>query len=121
MQQMKLLLISLISLALLTSCGTTQTKSLASPPVIIEKAVPIQVPLAKRPEVPNLVSPRINVINGGNYKEFWETQLVKNPNASYVAISVKDYENLSVNLAKMKAYMSQQNDVIHYYEKALSD
>lgn len=119
---MKLLLISLISLALLTSCGVTKTQtSLASPPVIIEKPVPIQVPLAKRPEVPNLVSPKINVINGGNYKEFWETQLVKNPNASYVAITVKDYERLSVNLAKLKAYASQQNDVIRYYERALSE
>lgn len=123
MQRMKLLIISLISLALLTSCGVATNKpqgtALASPPVVIEKAVPIQVPLAVRPEIPNLTPPRIKVINGGNYKEFFETYLVKDPKASYVAITVKDYERLSVNLAKLKAYASQQNDVIRYYEEAL--
>ena len=45
--------------------------------------------------------------------------LKKNGGDSYVAISIKDYENLSDNFAELKRYIEQQKAIIVYYEKAV--
>ena len=37
----------------------------------------------------------------------------------YVAISVKDYENLAKNFAELRRYIEQQKPTILYYEKAV--
>ena len=34
----------------------------------------------------------------------------------YIAISVKDYENLSKNFAELRRYIEQQKQIILYYE-----
>jgi hypothetical protein len=34
---------------------------------------------------------------------------------------MKDYENLALNIADIKRYIGQQNEIIIYYEKAVSD
>jgi hypothetical protein len=38
---------------------------------------------------------------------------------AYIAISVKDYENLSLNFAELKRYIEQQKQIIVYYEEAV--
>ena len=43
----------------------------------------------------------------------------KNGGDSYVAISVKDYENLAKNFAELRRYIEQQKSIILYYEKAV--
>jgi hypothetical protein len=35
-----------------------------------------------------------------------------------VAFSVKDYENLSLNIAELRRYIGQQKEIIIYYENA---
>ena len=37
----------------------------------------------------------------------------------YVAISVKDYENLAINIAELRRYIEQQTEIILYYENAV--
>ena len=37
---------------------------------------------------------------------------------AYVALSMKDYENLAINIAEMRRYLNQQKEIIVYYEKA---
>jgi hypothetical protein len=34
---------------------------------------------------------------------------------------MKDYENLALNIADIKRYLEQQNEIILYYEKALKE
>jgi len=34
---------------------------------------------------------------------------------------MKDYENLALNLADLRRYINQQNEVIIYYEKAVKE
>lgn len=126
MQLIKPLIISLTLTLLLSSCSGPKLNSVSDaanpPPIVVEKAVPVPVSIPKvsKPQKPNLVSPRLKVINGSNYNEFFQSQIVKNPNQAFVVITVKDYENLSVNIEKMKAFMSQQNDIINYYESAIA-
>ncbi len=44
----------------------------------------------------------------------------KNGADSYIAISVKDYENLALNFAELRRYIEQQKQIIVYYEKAVA-
>ena len=40
---------------------------------------------------------------------------------AFVALSMRDYENLALNIADLKRFLEQQNEIIVYYEKALSE
>ena len=45
----------------------------------------------------------------------------KNENLVFFALSVPDYENMSLNLAEMKRYIDQQKTIIVYYEKSINN
>ena len=62
---------------------------------------------------------KIYVVNEDNYEEFIEEFRAKNGEIVYIAISVKDYENLSLNIAELRRYIEQQKQVIVYYEEAV--
>ena len=40
---------------------------------------------------------------------------------AYVALSMKDYENLALNIAELRRFLQQQDKIILYYEKAVKD
>jgi hypothetical protein len=40
---------------------------------------------------------------------------------AFVALSMKDYENLALNIAEIKRYLQQQSEIIVYYEKAVTE
>ena len=63
---------------------------------------------------------KIYVVNEDNYEEFIEEFRAKNGEIVYIAISVKDYENLSLNIAELRRYIEQQKQVIVYYEEAVN-
>tara|TARA_B100000902_G_C27239299_1_gene879133 strand:- start:552 stop:800 length:249 start_codon:yes stop_codon:yes gene_type:complete len=54
-----------------------------------------------------------------NFEEFKKEFESKNGGDSYIAISVKDYENLSKNFAELRRYIEQQKAIILYYENAV--
>tara|TARA_B100000767_G_scaffold266202_1_gene283245 strand:+ start:512 stop:751 length:240 start_codon:yes stop_codon:yes gene_type:complete len=56
-----------------------------------------------------------------NFEQFMEEFKKKNGTDSYIAISVKDYENLSKNFAELSRYIEQQKQIIIYYEKAVTN
>ena len=51
--------------------------------------------------------------------EFVKEFEAKNGADAYIAISVKDYENLSLNFAELRRYIEQQKQIIVYYENAV--
>ena len=55
-----------------------------------------------------------------NYKEFIKEYEKKNGGDSYIALSVKDYENLALNFAELRRYIEQQKQIIVYYENAVT-
>ena len=63
---------------------------------------------------------KIYVVNEDNYEEFIQEFKAKNGEVVYIAISVKDYENLSLNIAELRRYIEQQKQVIVYYEEAVN-
>ena len=53
------------------------------------------------------------------FEEFKKEFEAKNGGDAYVAISIKDYENLSKNFAELRRYIEQQKAIIVYYENAV--
>lgn len=111
----KILLVSL-SLLLLSSCTKAPEPTIITVPEIIEKNIPI----VERPKGLKLTSPYFHVVTAENIDEFIEK--FKKSNGSelvFYAISVRDYENLSLNLAELRRYIEQQQAIIVYYETAI--
>ena len=62
---------------------------------------------------------KIYVVTEENYEEFVKEFQAKNGKTAWIAISVKDYENLSLNFAELRRYIEQQKEIIVYYEEAV--
>ena len=57
--------------------------------------------------------------SSGNFEDFKKEFEAKNGVDSYVAISIKDYENLGKNFAELRRFIEQQKQIILYYEEAV--
>ena len=77
------------------------------------------VPIVAHPKKVQLNDVKIYVVSKENYEEFIKEYESKNGADAYIAISVKDYENLSLNFAELRRYIEQQKQIIVYYENAV--
>ena len=83
--------------------------------------VAVDIPIAAKPKPVSLIKGEFYVVNEANYAEFLETFKKKNGQIVYIAMSVKDYENLSINMGELRRYINQQKEVIVYYETAIKE
>jgi len=67
----------------------------------------------------NLNDVKIYVVTKENIDQFEQDFVKKNGSLVYIAISIKDYENLSLNFAELRRYIEQQQQIIVYYEEAV--
>ena len=79
------------------------------------------VPLVARPKPLQLNDTRVFVVTKDNYDEFKKEFTEIYGDFAFVALSMKDYENLVLNVADIKRYLEQQTEIIVYYEKAVSE
>ena len=79
-----------------------------------------QVPVVQRPKPVQLVDTRIFVVNESNIDDFISQFTDINGELAFVALSIKDYENLALNIAELRRYINQQGEIIVYYEEAVS-
>lgn len=61
-----------------------------------------------------------HVVTTENLQQFKEDLKAKEDAMVFMALTVKDYENMSVNVAEVKRYIDQQNALIEYYEGLLN-
>ncbi len=87
--------------------------------VTVTNTVKTTVPVVARPKAVQLNDVKIYVVSKENYDEFVKDFEAKNGADAYIAISVKDYENLSLNFAELRRYIEQQQQIIVYYEEAV--
>jgi hypothetical protein len=108
----------LVMTLLLSSCSTFRQE----PEIIIQtKIVEKTIPVVQHPKPVRLNDVKIYVVSPeDNFEEFVKEYSAKNGADSYIAISVKDYENLSLNFAELRRYIEQQKQIIVYYEKAVA-
>ena len=88
--------------------------------VTVTKVIKTEIPVVARPKQVQLNDVKIYVVSKVNYEEFIKSYEKKNGADSYIALSVKDYENLSLNFAELRRYIEQQKQIIVYYENAVA-
>ena len=66
-----------------------------------------------------MVDTRIHVVNEENLEAFIAEFKEINGNLAFIALSVKDYENLALNIAELRRFLNQQTEIIVYYETAV--
>tara|TARA_A100001515_G_scaffold22973_1_gene17655 strand:- start:2332 stop:2688 length:357 start_codon:yes stop_codon:yes gene_type:complete len=108
----------LLTTLILTSCSSWRTEPEVE---IVTKIEKVYVPIQARPAPVNLTDVKIYVVTAENYDTFIQEFTEKNGELVYVAISIKDYENLSLNIADLRRYINQQKEIIVYYEENLSE
>jgi len=73
-----------------------------------------------RPKPLQLIDTRVFVVTKDNFDEFVKEFKEVYGDLAFVAISMKDYENLALNIADMRRFLNQQKEIIVYYENAVS-
>jgi len=86
----------------------------------VTKVEKTQVPTIARPKPLQLSDTRIFVVTKDNYEEFVKEFTETYGELAFVALSMKDYENLALNVADIRRYLNQQSEIILYYEKAVT-
>ena len=111
------ILVGMGMLLFLTGCLGSQEPKV----VTVTEIQKTQVPTVARPKPINLTDTRLYVVNEDNLEEFLSEFEEVNGNRAFVAFSVKDYENLALNIAELRRYIKQQGEIIIYYETAVTE
>ena len=104
-------------LPLLLSSGCSSFKDILPveiKTVEIERSIPIQ----KRPRPLSLNDIHFYVVTADTYQEFKQRFEKQNGVLVFYALSVRDYETLSLNMSEIKRFVAQQGGIISYYELA---
>jgi hypothetical protein len=102
---------------LISGCSTFKPEKQI---VTVTKLIERQIPTVSHPKQVRMSDVKIYVVSPEeNFEEFKKEFEAKNGADSYIAISVKDYENLSKNFAELRRYIEQQKQIILYYEEAV--
>lgn len=106
-----------VSSLLLSSCSWKPEKEIVTKVEIYKPTIDI-VP---RPQQLTLKDANIVVITEKNLKEVIER--VKNAQGTFVvyALDPKSFEALAINMEQIKLYIEQQNKIILYYEKSVTE
>jgi hypothetical protein len=80
----------------------------------------VQIATVARPKPIQLSDVRVFVVNKDNIEEFEKEFVESYGELAFVALSMRDYENLALNIADIKRYVNQQGQIIIYYEEAVT-
>ena len=108
----------LASLIFLSGCSGLMPEPQVKVVTQIQKT---QIPTVARPKAVQLTDTRVFVVTKDNYDEFVKEFTEVYGELAFVALSMKDYENLALNIAEIKRYLEQQTEIIVYYEKAVTE
>ena len=102
-------------LPLLLSSGCSSFKDVLEVKTVeIERNIPIQ----SRPRPLSLNDIHFYVVTEDTYAAFKQRFEKQNGVLVFYALSVRDYETLSLNMSEIKRFVAQQGGIISYYELA---
>ena len=78
------------------------------------------IPLQNSPRPVDMNNMHFWIVTEQNFEEFKTKFTKKNGSFLFYSISVRDYENLALNMAEIKRYIEQQKEIIIYYEDAIT-
>jgi len=79
------------------------------------------VPIVPRPSKLNLNDVSFYVVTEETFEDFEKRFVDENGLFVFYALSVRDYEGLSLNIADLRRYLEQQKEIIIYYENSLQE
>jgi hypothetical protein len=88
---------------------------------IVTKVEKVQIPTVSRPKPLQLTDTRVFVVTEQTLEKFIAEFKEINGEVAFVALSMKDYQNLALNIAELRRYIDQQKQIIVYYENAVTD
>jgi hypothetical protein len=80
----------------------------------------VQIPKVSRPKPLQLTDTRVRVVTKDTLDVFLKEYEEQYGTIAFVALSMRDYENLALNVAELKRYINQQIEIIVYYEEAVT-
>lgn len=95
----------------------------ASEPIVITKTnyVVKKIPIQSAPKPLDLHRVKFYAVTPENMEEFLEKFEEESGGVPvFFAISVPDYENMSLNVAELRRYINQQKSLIIYYEDSIN-
>ena len=78
------------------------------------------MPTVSRPKPTQLNDVRVYVVNERELDSFIAEFKQRHGELAFVALSMKDYENLALNIAELRRYINQQTKIIVYYEESVA-
>ena len=88
---------------------------------VVTKIVPTTIPKVAQPKPIQLNDTRVWVVTAENLDKFIADFKEQYGEVAFVALSMRDYENLALNIGDLKRYIGQQKEIIVYYEKAVTE
>ena len=115
---MNKLVLFLVPLAiLLSSCSSRPEKEI----VTVETIVKPTIAIAQRPRPVEFDELKVKVITEANVQEVIQEMKTNQGQFLVYALDPVTFKNLAIGIEEIKRYIEQQNDIIVYYEKAVTD
>ena len=115
---MKKLVLYLVPLViLLSSCSWTPEKEIVTVETIIKPTIAI----AQNPRPVEFGELKVKVITEANVQEVIQEMKESQGQFLVYALDPVTFKNLAIGIEEIKRYIEQQNDIIIYYEKAVTD
>ena len=115
MNKLVLYLVPLV--ILLSSCSWKPEKEI----VTVETIVKPTITLAQRPRPVEFDELKVKVITEANVQEVIQEMKTNQGQFLVYALDPVTFKNLAIGIEEIKRYIEQQNDIIVYYEKAVTD
>ena len=115
MNKLVLFLVPLV--ILLSSCSSKPEKEI----VTVETIVKPTIAIAQRPRPVEFDELKGKVITEANVQEVIQEMKDNQGQFLVYALDPVTFKNLAIGIEEIKRYIEQQNDIIVYYEKAVTD
>ena len=115
MNKLVLYLVPLV--ILLSSCSWKPEKEI----VTVETIVKPTIAIAQRPRPVEFDELKVKVITEANVQEVIQEMKTNQGQFLVYALDPVTFKNLAIGIEEIKRYIEQQNDIIVYYEKAVTD
>ena len=113
----KVSLVLLLPLLLLSSGCSSWREVLPVEVKTVE--VERKIPTQNRPRPVKLDDVYFYVVSADNFDDFKKRFEKENGDLVFYALSVRDYETIAYNMAELKRFIDQQQQIIVYYEEAV--
>ena len=118
MKKLTLYLMPLLILLLVSSCSNFRAEKEI---VTVEKIIKPTIALATKPNPVIMKNADVIVITENNLDEvIQKVKALQGGQFVVYGLDLKSFENLAINMEQIKRYIEQQNEVILYYEKAVT-